>query len=208
MSIDHILFAVHDFRDAADRFRSAFGLTAIEGGRHAGWGTANWIVPLGESYIEMVGVVDPDLAAKTPFGRRAQEALAAGGGLYAWSVVPSDFEGTVARLGLVTESGSRRRPDGSLLAWRTAGLEVGMSDPSRPFFLAWDIPPYLHPGRMPTPGHERPGRLGWVEVSGDESSVRAWLADPGMPVRVVPGSPALLGVGVATDDGVIEIRRI
>lgn len=40
------------------------------------------------------------------------------------------------------------------------------------------------------------GGLAWVEVSGDAGRVREWLGGVGLPVRVQPGEPALLAIGV------------
>src|SRR5918912_1070991 len=50
--------AVADLDAAAHELEARHGLASIEGGRHAGWGTANRIVPLRESYIELITVVD------------------------------------------------------------------------------------------------------------------------------------------------------
>jgi catechol 2,3-dioxygenase-like lactoylglutathione lyase family enzyme len=205
MPIDHVLFATRDFGDAAAWFRER-GLGAIEGGRHTGWGTANWIVPLGATYVEIVGVVEPEVAFGDPFVRRALEAIAAGGGLYAWCVVPRDFDATVTRLGLVAAPGSRRRHDGVMVAWRTAGLEVALRDPSRPFFLAWEMAPELHPGRGHADHRVQPLDIAWVEVAGDEGTVRRWLGDEPATVLIRPGPPALRAIGIATTDGEIVIR--
>jgi len=205
--IDHVLFATRDFGEAAAWFGEEHGLGAIEGGRHTGLGTANWIVPLGTSYVEIVGVVEPEVAAGNPFGRRTSEAIAAGGGVYAWCVVPRDFDTTVARLGLVAAPGSRRRHDGVMIAWRTAGLDVAMADPSRPFFLTWEMPLELHPGRGSADHRVQPRDIAWVEVAGDEGTVRDWLGDEPVTVSVRPGPPALRAVGIATAEGEIVIRK-
>ncbi|HEY8778025.1 MAG TPA: VOC family protein [Gaiellaceae bacterium] len=69
MELDHVLIAVGDLAAAAHEFEVEHGLASIEGGRHPGWGTANRIVPLGKSYLELVAVVDQDEAARSDFGR-------------------------------------------------------------------------------------------------------------------------------------------
>jgi hypothetical protein len=204
---DHLLIAVPDFAEATARFRREYGLAAVEGGRHTGWGTANWIVPLGDSYLELVGVVDPEVATGNAFGRRVLRALDGGGGPFAWCLEPSDFEGTVERLDLEVTTGSRVRPDGATLRWRTAGRDVALEDPSRPFFIAWELPSRRdHPGRAVAAHGVVPRGIAWVEVAGDEAMVRGWLADDGLPVRVRPGPAALLAVGIATDGGEIVLR--
>ncbi len=204
--VDHVLIAVADFAGATTDLRTEHGLATVEGGRHAGWGTANWIVPLGGSYLELVGVVDADAAATRPFGRRVRQAIADGGGLFAWCVAPADFETTVARLHLDVSTGSRLRPDGQSVRWRTAGLEVALADPSRPFFIAWDIAPREHPGLTRAAHHSSPRGIEWVEVRGDEATIRSWLGSDALPVRVRPGAPALLAVGISTREGEIVLR--
>jgi hypothetical protein len=203
--IDHVLFAVRDFAETTERLSAEFGLGAVEGGRHTGWGTANWIVPLGTSYLELIGVVDALVARADPFGRRAQQVIADGGGPFAWCATPADFDGTVARLGLEAGSGSRRRPDGATVSWRMAGLEVALTDPSRPFFLDWQVPPEDHPGRAIAAHRIHPEGIAWVEVRGDEAAIRDWLGDDDLPVRVRPGPPAVLRVGIATREDEIVL---
>ena len=46
MELDHVLIAVAELEAAAREIEGRYGLTSVEGGRHAGWGTANRIVPL------------------------------------------------------------------------------------------------------------------------------------------------------------------
>ena len=58
LALDHLGYAVRDLDGAAVRFREELGLDSVVGGRHVGFGTANRIVPLGDQYIEIVGVVD------------------------------------------------------------------------------------------------------------------------------------------------------
>jgi hypothetical protein len=203
--IDHVLFAVQDFAEGTARLRVDHGLGAVEGGRHSGWGTANWIVPLGTSYLELIGVVDPANASGNPFGRRVQQVIADGDGPFAWCVTPADFDATVARLGLEPGSGSRRRPDGVTVSWQMAGLDIALADPSRPFFLAWDVRPEDHPGRAIAGHRVHPDGIAWVEVQGDEAAIRAWLGDDDLPVRVRPGPPAVLAVGIAAQEGEIVV---
>jgi hypothetical protein len=58
LELDHVLIAVIDLDAAASAFAADHGLDSVTGGRHPGWGTANRIVPLGETYLELVAVVD------------------------------------------------------------------------------------------------------------------------------------------------------
>ena len=63
--LDHVLIAVADVAAAARELEARHGLTSIKGGRHPGYGTANRIVPLGDSYLELVTVADESEAAES-----------------------------------------------------------------------------------------------------------------------------------------------
>ena len=69
MELDHILIPTADLSSEVAKVEARYGLVSVEGGRHAGWGTANRIVPLGQTYLELVAVVDPEEAARSAFGR-------------------------------------------------------------------------------------------------------------------------------------------
>lgn len=208
MEFDHVLYAVRDFEAAAHRFWDEFGLAAVPGGRHAGWGTGNWIVALGPNYVELIGPTDQEEAARNPLGRHLLSVLAAGERLIGWCVRPDRFDEAVARVGLEAAEGSRLRPDGTELRWRTADPSVTMADPSRPFFIEWLVPEGLHPGRMPAAHRARPRGISWVEIQGDEKAVRDWLGDDRLPVRVRPGPPDLVAVGIDTDGAEIVLSQV
>jgi hypothetical protein len=206
VEFDHAIYAVRDFEAAAHRFRDDYGLAAVPGGRHAGWGTANWIVPLGPSYLELISVQDREEASRSFLGRHLTEVLGEGERFIGWVVRPELFDEAVERAGLEASQGSRVRPDGALVRWRSAGVEVAMQDPSLPFFIEWLVPDALHPGRMAADHRLQPLGISSVEVRGDESVLRSWLGDESLPVRVIEGSPALLSVGIDTADGEVLIR--
>jgi hypothetical protein len=206
VEIDHAIYAVRDFQTAARRLWDEFGLAAVPGGRHEGWGTANWIVPLGQSYIELIGVEDEQEASQTFLGKHLLSVLREGERFIGWVVRPDSFDDAVERAGLEAGEGSRHRPDGTTIRWRSAGVEVTMEDPSLPFFIEWLVPPELHPGRMQAAHRVQPEGISWAEARGDESALRSWVGDEEVPVRVIEGPPAILAVGIATADGEIVLR--
>lgn len=201
--IDHVILAVRDLDDAAHRLLGEFGLGAAFGGHHVGWGTGNLIVPLGASYVELLGVVDEEEAGRSVLGRHVLSRTEERDCLMAWCVAVDPFDEAVARLGLTPSEGSRVRPDGTILQWRMAGQEQAMADPSRPFFISWLVPESLHPGRMSVYHPAAPRGLAWVEVTGDERKVRHWLGPDldALPVRLRQGEPALVAAGIATPSG-------
>ena len=98
------------------------------------------LVPLGDDYIELIGVVDREQAAGTVFGRTMMDLTADGDRWYAICLASDDVEAIARRLGLAIEPGARTRPDGAELRWRGAGLEAPERDPWLPFFITWDVP--------------------------------------------------------------------
>ncbi|HAH11240.1 MAG TPA: hypothetical protein DCL54_12610 [Alphaproteobacteria bacterium] len=72
---DHALIAVADLEAAAAAYRS-LGFRLTPRGEHTGKGTANYCIMFGDSYLELIGVVDPSLAS----GRLAARIASAGEG--------------------------------------------------------------------------------------------------------------------------------
>ena len=204
LALDHVILGSPDPDVAAERLRLEHGLGSVPGGRHAGRGTANRIVPLGPDYLEIVGVVDEHEARGDAFGRWVLEGTAAGERLLGWCLRVPDVDEVAAALGLEVTSWSRTRPDGRSLRWRLAGLPEAMVEPCLPFFIQWEIPADLHPGREPV-GHEVAG-IAWVEVGGSPDRIRRWLGDGELPVRIEEGAPAVRAVAVGLDGREILLR--
>lgn len=180
-----MLIAVADLDAAAELFATRHGLTSIEGGRHPGWGTANRIVPLGDSYLELVAVVDAGEAPTSVFGRWVAAGASAEGTPLGWVVRTDELDATAGRLGLTIGTGSRRTPSGELVEWRSAGIEQAAAEPVLPFFIEW------------APGTRLPGsaggdtRLSKLCLTGDGDRLRAWLGRHSLPIGVQPGPPAV-----------------
>jgi len=206
LRIDHVVYAVLDLDAAAERFRRELGLDSTEGGHHRRWGTANRIVPFGEDYFELIAAVDADRAAASNFGRATMERAAAGEGWLAIAVATDDLDGVAARLDLEIVEGRRERPDGQVLRWRSAGLEDPRRTPGLPFFIAWDVPTDLHPGRARAGHGLRVEGIAGVEVGGDAGLLRDWLGGEDLPIRATPGPAGVRSVALATADGDVEIR--
>jgi Glyoxalase-like domain len=174
-------------RPAPGRFSEKLGLGSVAGGRHRGWGNANRIVPLGRDYVELVGVVDRSEAAASDFGRPVLEAVTSGDQLVGWAVATDDLQRIARRLHLEVIRGSRTRPDGSTLSWQLAGVAHALATGALPFFIEWDGPPELHPARAAAVHRVMPRGIAWVEVATDEDSLRVWLGEHELPLRVTNG---------------------
>lgn len=153
--VDHVLLPVADLGDGARTLLERHGLRAIPGGRHPNVGTANMIVPLGRQYLELIAIVDSRVAAASRLGPRITAALDEERMFVDWAVRTRDLGAMTGKLLAagwdlppVTE-GSRRRPDGHVLHWRTQDVNTGGSRTAFPFVIEWDIPDGLHPGETP-----------------------------------------------------------
>ncbi len=192
----------------ARRWAAGAGLTALDGGRHPGRGTANVIVPLGTAYLELLAVVDEAEARRSPDGRPVLDALAARGpGPVRWSLETSDVDAESRRLGLAVEDRRRVRPDGQVVRWRAVGVNEAWAEPWRCAFMSW-ADPDLHPAR--TPVRHPSGATGFagLEVGvPDEGSLRTWVGGA-LPAAVTlheGGVPGPLAVSLVTPDGPLPV---
>jgi hypothetical protein len=201
LSVDHVMFAVADLDRAAARFLEDFGLASVPGGRHPGWGTANRIVPLGDTYLELIAVEDEAVASGSPFGASVVRAVSAGDGWLTWAVRNDRLDATAARLELSTGTGERARPDGQILRWRNAGVDGQTRSPELPFFIAWEGPDAMHPGRTPVEHPSHAQGIAWIELGGDRTTFDRWTDDADLPVRFVRGSRGISSVTMRTSGG-------
>ena len=128
-----------------------YGLQAYAGGRHQGWGTENWLVPVGEAYLELAAVFDDKVAESCDWGRyacshrpplcspdrigtahyrgrRLIKAKIKEAGSKPWILVtfaveiPEGAKAASERLGQETAPMLRIRPDGQHLTWRVGAM--------------------------------------------------------------------------------------
>ena len=193
LDIDHVLIATRDLATAASQMEARYGLASIAGGLHPGWGTENRIVPLGETYLELVSVVDETEATQSAFGR-----WVASGARFlllpiGWAVRTEQIDSVARRLGLSIRAGSRRTPAGDLLQWRSAGVEEVAAESSLPFFIDWHAGT-PHPGRAPAKHPGGGAKIARILARGESSRMEAWLGTRVLPVEVTPGEPQTAGV--------------
>jgi hypothetical protein len=194
--IDHAVFAVQDLDAAAARWDQEYGLASVAGGRHPRWGTANRIVPLGSDYLELISVVEPDVAIDTALGRTLLHLTADGDRWFSLCLSDDDIEATAARLHLTVEPGTRTTPEGRELTWRGAGIDAEERELWLPFFISWDVPPELHPGRTLVDHRVDAAGIAGAEISGDAVQLHDWLGGADVPVRVIEGPPGVRSVSL------------
>lgn len=201
-----MLVAVTDLAAAAGEMEARHGLSSVQGGRHPGWGTANRIVPLGGTYVELIAVVDPAEAAGSAFGSWVAAAATNEGRPLGWAVRTDDLEDVAGRLGLPIDAKSRKDASGRTLRWRVAGIEAAAAEPSLPFFLEWgDATPF--PGRAPVTHPAGEVAIASLELDGDAERVESWLGGESLPISVRAGAPTVARVILSSPDGEFALDR-
>ena len=198
--LDHLVFATDDLRGSVAAFAAATGVEPVEGGRHVGRGTRNYLVAFGaESYLEIIGPdVERPVQGVMPFGIDGLR----GSRLVTWAVRVADLEGAVAavpELGAV-EPMSRRTPAGELLSWRLTATYPAPYDGIVPFLIDWGTS--RHPAESGLPAVELVD-FGATHPRADE--VNAVLEALHIGLRVVAGEPGLQAT-VAGPGGTYSLR--
>lgn len=206
LELDHVLLAVEDLEAAGREMEARYGLASIEGGRHPGWGTANRIVPLGETYLELITVVDEAEAARSAFGSWVADALPADVRPLGWAARTDDLDAVAGRLGLALSAKSRPTSSGQLLEWRIAGIDEAVAEPSLPILIEWGAGTPV-PGRSPITHPAGGAEITKLQLTGDEQRIAGWLHSHDLPIEVRPGTPALASVTLKTSADEFVISR-
>ena len=142
--LDHILLGVSDLDKGIEWFEKRSGVRAAVGGVHPGRGTRNALLALGpRRYLEIIAP-DPQqagtAASKEYWAARLtslQEPR-----LIGWAAHTGDLAAiarSAAAASIATDEprdGSRARPDGKVLRWKSFGLKDDR-DGLLPFFIEW-----------------------------------------------------------------------
>src|SRR3954451_13666244 len=184
MRLDHVIYGTADLDVAQARIERELGLDVLPGGRHVGQGSHNRIVPLGDGYLELMAIHDPDEAATNRFGQVLLEVLAVER-LVGWAVLVEDIEAVAERNGTPILTVRRETLGASV-----TGVQEALREPTLPFFIGGNE-------CGPRPGQARDaGGLTWIEVAGDAGRLRDWVGGAELPVRVVAGEPAVRAIGI------------
>jgi hypothetical protein len=139
--LDHILLGCSDLDQGIAFVEQHTGVRAAIGGVHPGRGTRNALLSLGERrYLEIIA---PDPAQKGIDDKRLTSILKLSSpSLIQWAAHVDDIEALAKKLkaaGVNIEGpapGSRKRPDGRLLQWKTLGVDAKPEE-VMPFFIEW-----------------------------------------------------------------------
>jgi hypothetical protein len=203
-ALDHILLGTGDLDAGVLEMEKKAGVRAAGGGSHPGAGTRNALLSLGtERYLEIIA---PDPQQSGPYSPLHQRVVGLKQPrLITWAVHTPDIEGVARRLrdaGIAAtgpNDGSRVRPDGRVLRWRTLRAEEDRAG-LVPFLIEWGADT-VHPSVDAPAGC----RLISFEVeSPDDSQLRGLIKRMGIGVTVRPG-PALLRARIAGLHGEFEL---
>jgi hypothetical protein len=137
--LDHILVGSADLDKGIAFIEERTGVRAAFGGVHPGAGTRNALLSLGKNrYLEIIAP-DPQQPATADMRnlRKLEEPALVG-----WAQHPGDIEAFAQRLKgegvevVGPKPGSRKRPDGHVLNWKTLALKDD-ADGLFPFFIEW-----------------------------------------------------------------------
>jgi hypothetical protein len=142
-AIDHLLLGAADLGAGVAWVERVTGVKALVGGSHPGMGTRNALLSLGgRQYLEIIA---PD-PAQSVFAFRTDLRALRSPQLVAWAALATDIAAIAKRAKdagvevLGPHDGSRARPDGTTLRWKTLAIVSDLArqgiDPI-PFFIEW-----------------------------------------------------------------------
>jgi len=204
--VDHLVYATPDLDAGIRSIEQLLGVRASAGGQHPGLGTRNALVALGPAtYLEIIGP-DPDqpsLGRPRRFGIDSLKAPQ----IVGWVAKGKSLEAFAARahenhvmIGDVI-AGSRKRPDGIVLAWRYTDPAVKLENRLIPYFIDW--------GSSPHPADTAPRGATLVALRAEHPEperVGAMLRQLSLDLPVTKGAKPELIATIEGKKGRVELR--
>jgi hypothetical protein len=206
-AVDHLLLGAPDLDAGIAWFEERTGVKAAIGGVHPGAGTRNALASLGRrQYLEIIA---PD-PAQSAFNFQIDLRRLTAPRLVTWAAATSSVEATAAAATKAgykifgPRDGSRARPDGVILRWRTVGVLAGFAeaeiDPT-PFFIQWAAD-----SRHPSSDSPSGCRLTALEIRhADPAKLKSALLDLGLDALVARSDTTRLRATLDTPKGPVVI---
>ena len=207
-AVDHLLLGVSDLDQGIAWVEKRTGVKAAVGGTHPGVGTRNALLSLGgRRYLEIIAPDPAQTAYNFPIDvRKLTEPR-----LVTWAAGTDDIDSIVKKAREAghemfgPREGSRKRPDGRVLQWKTLGVlnKFGADGVEPvPFFIEWAADS-LHPSQDSPQGCE----LEAFEIEHPKpGDVRETLRKLGVGIEVKTAPIARLQATLRTPKGNIELR--
>ena len=201
--LDHIIIGCNDLDRGIDLVKENTGVRPTLGGVHPGRGTRNALLSLGERrYLEIIA---PD-SSQGPIVHFPQILGMTEPRLIAWAVHPPDIAATAKLLRenqiafKGPDDGSRQRPDGHVLNWKT----INLADDRHgllPFFIEWSADS-VHPSKDAPPGC----RLAYFEImSAEPDELAATFKRIGLDLPVQRSDKARLHALISGPKGDLKL---
>ena len=203
--LDHIILGTADLDQGIRWMEERSGVRAVFGGVHPGRGTRNALLSLGpRRYLEIMAPDPQQPEAASPIVKKLRGLKDPK--LIAWAVHTDDLaslakRATAAGIDIDTpRDGSRARPDGKVLQWKSFGLKDDR-DGLLPFFIEWSVDS-VHPSQDAPAG-------GLIKAFSIESAIngaiQSTLRKLGIDVTSKSGSKPLLRARIAGKKGEFEL---
>lgn len=207
-NLDHILLGVNDLDRGIAWMEERSGVRATFGGVHPGRGTRNALLSLGTlRYLEIIA---PDPAQLSSAGQAESmgdhlkaltEPRLIGWAAHTVSLMEVVKKAAAAGIDIQNpRDGSRARPDGKVLRWRSAALQTDF-DGVLPFFIEWGAET-IHPSQ------DAPAGCTLERFSIESPSikdVRRVAGQLGLNVDVKAGKKPLLRARITGKKGAFEL---
>jgi hypothetical protein len=201
--LDHIILGCNDLDRGMELIEQGVGVRPAIGGVHPGRGTRNALLSLGERrYLEIIA---PD-PAQSQIAHFPQIRAMSDPRLIGWAVHPPDITAIARQLRenqivfVGPDDGSRKRPDGRVLTWKT----VNLADDRHgllPFFIAWSADS-VHPSK------DAPARcqLDYFEImSADPEELSSTFKRIGLDLPVQRSDKARLHALISGPQGDVKL---
>src|SRR5262249_46869163 len=202
-SLDHLLLGVNDLDRGIAWLEQRTGVRANFGGVHPGRGTRNALLSLGpQRYLEIIAP-DPQQPGKGWYDKLSAMAEPR---LFDWAIHTADIASLAkqaAAAGFAIDGpndGSRARPDGKMLHWKSFSLRDDKGG-LLPFFIEWGRDS-LHPSEDAPKGCALKRFLVESPAAADLARQYKLL---GIDVEVVRGAAPRLHATISSAKGEIEL---
>ena len=195
-AVDHIVIGIDDLERGIARIEALTGVRPTIGGRHPGRGTWNALFSLGAGqYAELMAPDPKQAGTKDAYGLPGFIEPR----MLMWAASTTDIDTLAAKLKATPNPGSRVRPDGRVLGWRTLAIDdrPGLV----PFFIQWDA-------GTTHPSADSPAGCVLESLSfeaPDPAAVEHALAAIGIAARVARGAKPRVKATLRTPKGKLEL---
>ena len=203
--LDHILLGCNDLQRGLDFVEQHAGVRAAFGGVHPGRATQNALLSLGtRRYLEIIAP-DPQQSSSTSELPAKLKKLSEPR-LVGWAAHPGNlqvFAADLAKTGIAAQgptAGSRKRPDGTVLHWKTLNLKDDANG-LLPFFIEWSTDS-THPSVDAPPGCQL---LRFELLTPDPAALAKATAPLNLKAPIAKGNSPQLHAVISGPNGQLDI---